>query len=258
VPSSLTLAPGASGSFSVTLTRNGAALNTWAFGSLVWSDGVTEVRSPLSAKAVGFLAPATVSDTRASGSGAKVVSIVSAYTGSLSVIAAGLVPATVNSNTVPGGATQCYDVTVPAGALVARFQLFNTDTQGGGAGTDLDLDVYSGSGGVGTLVGSSGGGSSDELVTLSAPTAGVYSACVTGYATPAGGAAYKLSNWVVGPVVGAQTLRASAPASVVAGGAASIGLGWSVPAGKRYLGLLRYFDGSSIQIGASTVWVDNH
>ena len=255
-PSSLTLAPGASAEFNVTVTRTSVALNTWTFGSLTWSDGITQVNSPLSVRAVGFLAPAQVSDTRSSGAGTKMVPIVSAYTGSMSVATTGLVPATRSAGTIVTGQTQCYNVSVPAGAKIARFQLFDTDTAGGSA-TDLDLDVFNGPNGSGVNVGSSGGGTSDELVSLSAPAAGTYSACVNGYSAP-GGKAYTLSSWVVGPAVGIQSLRASAPRQVYAGGSASVGLGWSVTAGHRYLGLLEYFDNTSAAIGATQVWVDNH
>ena len=257
-PSSLTLASGASGSFNVTLTRTTAPLNVWSFGSLTWSDGVHNVVSPVSARASGFSAPAQITDTRASGSGAKVVSVQSSYTGSFSVSPVGLVPATRNTNSIVTGASQCYDVPVAAGAQIARFQLFNADTS---VPADLDLDVFNGPGGTGTNVGSSGGGSSDEVVTLSAPTAGTYSACVTAFAAGAG-VTYTMSSWVVGPVIGVQTLKASAPASVYTGGSASVGLGWSVPAGKRYLGNLSYFDtrvaGSPVSLGSSVVFIDNH
>jgi hypothetical protein len=254
-PSSLTLAPGATGSFSVTVTRTSAALNTWGFGTLTWSDGVHNVVSPLSVRAVGFTAPAQVTDTRASGAGTKVVSVVSAYTGTMSVAAVGLVPATRNTNTIIAGAVQCYNFAVSAGAQLARFQLFNADTS---AASDLDLDVYNGPNGTGSNVGSSGGSTSDEVVTLNAPAAGTYSACVTGYNTPLAGVIYSLSNWAVGPASGVQTLKASAPRNVYAGGTASIGLGWSVPAGQRYLGNLSFFDGSSALIGSTVVFVDNH
>lgn len=255
-PANLTLAPGASAEFNVTVTRTSAALNTWTFGTLTWSDGVTQVRSPLSVKAIGFLAPAQVSDTRVSGTGTKVMSVVSTYTGSMSVAATGLVPAIRNSATIATGATQCYNVVVPTGAKIARFQLFNTDTAGGSA-TDLDLEVFNGPNGTGSSVGGSGGGTSDELVSLSSPAAGTYSACVNGYSAD-GGKAYTLSSWVVGTAVGAQTLRASAPRQVYTGGSASVGLGWSVPAGHRYLGLVEYFDNTPAKIGSTQVWVDNH
>ncbi len=260
-PASLTLAPGASASFTVGLTRTSAAVGAWSFGNLTWSDGVNQVRSPLSARGIGFVAPAEVTDVRASGSGSKVYNIVSAYTGSLGVTAAGLVPATLSSGLVAsataGIATkQCFNVNVPGGSEVVRFQLFNADTQGGSS-TDIDLDVYRGAGGVGTLVGSSGSGTAAEVVTLQSPPADVYSACVIGYSTPASGAAFVLSSWVVGPVSGAQTLRASGPNTVYAGGAASIGLRWSVPAGQRYLGNVRYFDPNATAIGSSIISIDN-
>lgn len=258
-PTSMQLAPGASGNFSVTLTRTSVvALNTWTFGSLVWTNGVSSVVSPVSAKAVGFTAPALVSDTRKSGTGTKVVSVVSAYTGTMSVAPVGLVPATRNSDLIATNEYQCFNVIVPSGAQVARFQLFNADTQGAGlsTGTDLDLDVFNGPDGTGTLLGSSGGATSDEVVSLSNPPAGTYSACVLGFRAT-GGVQYTLSSWVVGPAVGTQTLRAAAPRQVYAGGTASIGLGWSVPAGKRYLGNLSYFDNTSTKIGSTLVFVDN-
>ncbi len=256
-PASLTLAPGAEASFTVALTRTSAAVGAWTFGHLTWTDGIRQVRSPLSARGIAFVAPVQVTDTRASGKGTKVFTVVSAYTGSLSVVATGLVPATLSAGTVVQGGTQCFDFSVAAGAQVARFQLFNTDTLGGSA-TDIDLGVFNGPGGTGTSVGSSGGSTSDEVVTLRAPAAGTYSACVSGFATPPGGATFTLSSWVVGPAGGVQTLKASGPTSVYTGGTASIGLGWSVPAGKRYLGNVQFIDNTSAPLGSTLVEVDNH
>ena len=253
-PPSLTLPVGATGSFTVTLTRAGAPLNTWSFGTLTWSDGVHNVVSPLSARAVGFATPAEVSDTRVSGSGTKVVSVVSAYTGTLSATAVGLVPATRSAGNVVTGAAQCFNFSVAAGAQLARFQLFDADTS---APADLDLNVFNGPDGTGSNVGSSEGGTSDEVVTLTAPGAGSYSACVTGFSAGAG-TAFTLSSWVVGPAVGTQTLKVSVPSMVYAGGSASVGLGWSVPAGKRYLGNVTFFDNTSAKIGSTIVFVDNH
>jgi len=255
-PSSLTLAPGASASFTAEIARSSATLGAWTFGSLTWSDGVRQVRSPLSAMALSLAAPTEVSDVRPSGKGSKVFSIESSYTGTLVVTPTGLVPATVNSATVNAAQRLCHDVVVPTGAQFARFQLFNSDTTGG-ASTDLDLEVFNGPGGTGSSVGSSAGGNSDEVVTLDNPTARTYSACVTGFAVPVGGAAYKLSSWVVGPAVGTQTLRASGPASVYERGAASIALGWSVTAGQRYMGNVQFFDGSNVPLSSTKVFVDN-
>ena len=253
-PASMTLAKGATGNFNVTVTRTSAALNTWGFGTLTWSDGLHNVVSPLSVRAVGFSAPAQVTDTRAAGAGTKVVSMVSAYSGTMSVVPVGLVPATRTTSFITAGSAQCFNTVVPSGAEIVRFQLFDADTS---APVDMDLDVFRGPNGSGTNVGSSGGASSNEVVTLSAPIAATYSACVTPYSVGSG-VTYTLSTWVVGPASGVQTLKASAPRYVYAGGAASIGLGWSVPAGKRYLGNLSFFDDTSTKIGSTVVFIDNH
>ena len=153
------------------------------------------------------------------------------------------------------------ELTVGAGAQLARFQLFNADTTSSLSVTDLDLDVFNGPDGTGVNVGSSGGGSSDELVMLTDPTPGTYSACVTGFAVGTG-ATYALSTWVVGPAVGVQTLRASAPRKVYVGGAGTVALAWSVPAGKRYLGKVTFVNNTDpaapVPLSSSIVFVDNH
>ena len=251
-PPSLTLAPGARGDFSVALRRTTATNGVYTFGSLAWNDGVGHVvTSPLTARSLGFVPPAAVTDTRATGT--KVVTFVSGYDGTLQVSPAGLYAARLDSSTVAQDATQCVDIPVAAGALLARFQLFNADTQGGSA-TDLDLEVFSGPGGTGTSVGTSGGGASNEVVTLTAPAAGIYSACVTGYSTPVGGAAFMLSSWAVDSSV-APNLRASGPRAVYAGGTASVGIGWSVSPGQRYLGNVQFKNGTEV-LGAMTVFIN--
>ena len=71
---------------------------------------------------------------------------------------------------------------------------------------------------------------------------------------------YSLSGWVVGPAVGTQTLKASAPTKVYAGGTATIALGWSVPAGQRYLGNVTYVNttvpAAPVVLGSMIVFVD--
>jgi subtilisin family serine protease len=254
-PPSLSLGGGASGSFNVNLTRTSAPVETWTFGSLVWSDGLHQVRSPLTAKASLFAAIAQVDDTRATGT--KVFTVGTGYDGTLAVTPVGLVPAIRNTNTITTNTKQCYTFTVPAGALIARFRLYNADTQGG-ANSDLDLEVYNGPGGTGTLVGSSGSGTSDEQVDLPAPAAANYSACVVGYAPLNGSASYTLSTWIVGPAVGVQSLRAAGASKAYIGGTASVGLSWSVPIGNRYLGVVQFKDGVTTPLGSTLVAVDVH
>jgi hypothetical protein len=249
VPATLTLPAGGSGSFDVQLTRTSAALGSWALGSLAWNDGSTVVTSPLTARALAFTAPSLVLDARARGT--KVFTVGTGYDGTLAASATGLVPATRTSGSVETGGDACFNFPVPAGALHARFRLYNSDTQGGSS-SDLDLEVYRGS----TLVGSSGSGTSDELVDLASPTPATYTACVIGYAPAGGLATFTLSTWVVGPAVGPQSLKVAAPSKVYLGGTASVGLSWSVPAGSRYLGVVQFKDGASTPLGTTLVGVD--
>ncbi len=94
------------------------------------------------------------------------------------------------------------------------------------------------------------------MVTLTAPAAGTYTACVLGYATPPTGATFTLNSWIVGPAVGPQSLKAAAPSTVRTGGTGSIGLGWSVPAGNRYLGVVQFKDGLGAALGSTEVSVN--
>ena len=253
VPSSFTLAPGASASYNLNLTRTSAAVGTWTFGNVVWSDGLHQVRSPLSLKASLFTSPASIEDTRAAG--AKVFTVATGYDGSLAVTPTGLVRATVSNGSVATNAVQSFNFTVPVGAALARFQLFNSDTQGGAA-SDLDLEVHAGAGCTGPLVGSSGSGTSDERVDLSAPAAGTYSACVIGYAPAGGSATFAMSSWIVGPPVGTQTLRAAGASRVFLGGTASVAASWNVARGSRYLGTLQFKDGVGTPLGTTILSVD--
>ncbi|MED5619341.1 S8 family peptidase [Ideonella sp. BN130291] len=249
VPSSLTLAPGQTGQFDVKLARGSAAVGDWVFGNLVWTSGSTQVRSPLSAKGTLFSGPSIITDTRAAGG--KSFTIGTGYDGTLKVLPAGLVPASVKTGTVAQDATTCFPFNVPAGALHARFALFDSDTSGAGQ-DDLDLEIYNGS----TLVGSSGGPTANENVDLRQPAAGSYQACVIGYAPKNGVSTFKLSAWVVNPGDQGGNLRAAGPSKVFLGGTATVATSWSAAAGQRYLGVLQYKDGSNAAIGSSLVSID--
>jgi subtilisin family serine protease len=249
-PASLTLAPGASGRYTVTVTRSEAPVDTWRFGQLVWRGEGRSVRSPLLVKARAFAGVARVVDTRAVGT--RVFSVITGFTGPLQVSALGLVPATRHAGTaVLGGAPVCFPVTVAGGAELLRLQLLSRETEGGSA-SDLDITLYRDGA---ALAGSYSAGS-DETVDIERPAPGAYSACVEPYAPAAGSARFTLSHWVVGSA-GAGTLKAFGPGQAHVGGTATIGLSWKVPAGPRYLGLVQYRQGSGGPLlGRTEVLVD--
>jgi len=262
-PATLTLAPGAKGTFTVKLTRTTAPLNTWVYGKLTWSDGTHTVRSPLTARAATLAAPTTVSSEATSGT--KLITVGTGFSGAMSIAKSGLIPATEASSTVVtatntansvctgGGGTgvNVHTVTIPAGTAAARFALYDSDTSGDGK-SDLDLVVARGT----TVVGSSGGETANEMVTLTNPPAGDYKVCVVGYAPVGGSATYKLSSWVLSPTATGGNFKAAAPGTVALGGTASVVVSWSgLATGKRHLGSLTYLAGAT-PVGMTMVEVD--
>lgn len=258
-PSSLTLAPGARGSFTVQAVRTTAPIGSWAFGNLDWTDGSQTVRSPVTLKPLSLAVQNEVRDNRVRAN--KSLTLLTGYTGSMSATSTGLVPATRTPGTVTfSGDTQVdcsARITVPVGTQTLRVALFNVDSSGGAAGQDdLDLELYRTDG---TLVGSSLSGTADELVVVNNPAAATYVACVTGFGSGRPGAtssSYVLSSWVIGNGL-ANSLRVSVPTAVQTAGTGTASLMWSVPAGQRYVGNVNYLDGAGGNVGRTTVLIDD-
>jgi subtilisin family serine protease len=254
-PTTLTLAPGAKGDYTVKLTRTDATMHEWRYGTLVWSDASGhKVRSPLIARSAPL---ATLNEVYSEATtGSKLVTLAAGYTGAVSAVKSALVPATQTAGTVAqsDGNPNCLfgdpgakvtRVTIPSGTLVARWALYNADTSGG-MDSDLDLGVLDGSG---NLVASSGSAGSDESVTLVQPAPGDYFVCVVGFAPAGGSADYKLSSWVIGKSTPGASMKAAVPAIVYQGMPAVTGLSWAgLDSGKRYLGALNYLYGGAPDI----------
>ena len=222
-PATFTLSPGQKRTLQITISTAGAALNAYTGGQLTWSDGTHTVRIPVVAKPVALAAPAEVSSS---------YNVTFGYTGSFTATARGLVPATTFAGSINTGQQLTYNVIVPAGTTYARFSLFNATTT---PGSDLDLYVYRGT----TLVGSSGGGTSDEEVDFLNPTAATYTVLVDGYGT-ANPSTFTLFTWVLGST-DAGNMIVSAPTTATLGGTGTINLSFSgLTAGTKYLGSVAY------------------
>jgi hypothetical protein len=258
-PTSLTLGSGQTASYTVEITRAGAPLNTYGFGSLEWSDGTHKVRSPIIVRPVAIAAPAQLVGTGTSGSSA--FSVKTGYAGTLNTSVRGLIPATTtaghvdddptNSFSPTGPGVTAHSLTIPAGTTYTRISLFDEFTDGN---DDLDVYVYNSGG---TRVGASGGGTSAEEVNLVNPAAGSYTIYVHGWETDGPDANYTLFTWVLGSAAegNATVSPASTPAGV--GTTISMTLEWSgLAAGTKYLGSLAYSDGTST-VGTTIVRVDS-
>ena len=222
-PSSLTLNPGQTKSFTVTFTRTTATLNAYTGGQLTWTDGSHNVRIPMVVKPVALAAPAQVSGS---------YNVAFGYDGPFTATPRGLVAAQTFNGSVNTGASVSFDVVVPANSTYARFSLFDANVS---PASDLDLRVYRGT----TLVGSSGGGTSDEEVNLLNPAAGTYTVFVDGYAT-ANPSTFTLFAWVLG-TADAGNMTVTAPSTAVLGQTGAINLSFSgLTTGTKYLGSVAY------------------
>lgn len=249
-PSTLNLANGATGSFTVRLSRTTAPLGEWAIGKLTWSGGAYQVRSPIAVRPVALSAPTEVHGD-ASASGSKAFQVTPGFTGSLTNTVAGLIGVTPAADSVISGpfdtaapvddaATNKYSVVVPAGTKLARFSLDSDDNT-----ADLDLFVYKGS----TLVALSASGAADEQVTLFSPAAATYDVYVNGFATPGGSTAYHQSNFVVGPATVGNATVTPNPASVTSGIATTLTANWTgLDPAKRWLGLVEYSGATDVTV----------
>ncbi|TFW17197.1 S8 family peptidase [Duganella callida] len=268
-PASLTLAPGASAEYSVTLKRATAANNAWSFGQLEWSDGSHHVRSPLTARTSLFTAQPLYYSEGSSGN--KTVGITPAFSGKLTVKAAGLREATQDTYTLAqntstdygvaecaagGNASVSYKrVTIPAGTVGARFSLYDEDTSGGSA-DDLNLLLLDGKGNL--LYGSVSLYSSNEDLQTADPEPGDYIVCVVARSPVNGSATAKLSSWLIGSgPTSTGNLKVLAPSTVFAYRPASATYTWSgLTPGKHYMGGIEYSNGS-LRLGATLIQVES-
>ena len=254
-PASLSLPSGASANFTVKLTAGaGAAVNVWQFGALTWGDGTHTVRSPIQAR-VGkpITSPPEMTSDKLSGS--KLFPVMTGFSGRMTASKGGLKEVTLGApvTLVPGGlssanlkaacvagtdtaSVKVYDVTVPAGTIVARFALRQKDVSS--AGDDNDMGVLTPSG----AWNYSGNDGSNESVQMASPAAGSYKVCVHAW----GGApamTHSLSSWVVTPADVGGNFVVALPSKSVAGNNTTVGMSWSGLANdKRYLGGAQFRD----------------
>jgi subtilisin family serine protease len=237
---SFTINPGASQAYTVTFTRTTATLNAYTGGYIFWTgDKGHVVRIPVLLRPVALAAPAAVSGT----GGTINYNVTFGYTGAFTATARGLVPAVLTPGTVADDPTdstcslaspnaQLIPVVVPAGTTYARFQLFDADVN---PGSDIDMCVFRGA----TLVGSSGSGTSAEVVSLVNPTAATYTVVVQGWGVVVS-SPFKLHTWLLDST-DAGNMTVGAPASATLGATGAITLNFSgLTAGTKYLGSVAY------------------
>jgi hypothetical protein len=166
-PHVITLEPGESATFEVTIDNLRAPIGEWRFGSLTWESGMYAIRSPIAVRAAMFKAPAAVSGSGEEGSASFDVSF--GYSGDYAAAAHGLEAATVTSDNVVQDPDQEFDPDDGfsnahefelSGAAFFRIAMPPEATE---EDADLDIFVYDPTG---AQVATSTAGGTNELIDL--------------------------------------------------------------------------------------------
>ncbi len=246
-PTSLSLGPGESASFDVTIAYLSGPLDFWRFGSLTWSSGTVDVYSPIAVRPSSISAPAEI--TTFGGSGSTSFEVEFGYDGTYEPRVHGLNRQIISDADGDGDGFSFVDndptktftfresngvtrhtFTVGANQLYIRFALFDALTDG-----DDDLDMYVYYCGVDgsscSKIGESGSNTSEEEFNVFRPAAGLYAVFVHGFETDqvsgGPGAVYQLLAWGIGVNDDAGNMTASGPALVSPGTRADISVDWT-------------------------------
>jgi hypothetical protein len=257
-PHVITLEPGESATFEVTIDNLRAPIGEWRFGSLTWESGMYAARSPIAVRAATFKAPAAISGSGEEGSASFDVSF--GYSGDYAAAAHGLEAATVTSDNVLQDPDQTFDPTDGfsnqhdfdlSGAAFFRIAMPPEATE---ADADLDIFVYDPTG---EQVATSTSGGTNELIDIVLPMDGTWSVFVHGWSAPGGDSDYDMYSWVISATPGGNMSVDAAPAEATLGVTGSIEVSWTgATAGEWHLGAVSH-SGDEGLMGLTLVDVDN-
>ena len=252
-PPTLDLAPGASATFTVTITNTGrGSIRNWTDGSLTWRSGAHAARAPIAVRSLGVDAPAGISGVGPSGSSTFTQTF--GFTGRYAAVAHGLVAATGLDGTVtqdpdatfsPGDAGNgavAFPVRL-TGVTHARWSL----TLPADDADDIDLYLLDSAG---NIVAASTNPGTDEQIDVDLPAAGRYTLYVHGSSiTEADGRAFSVQQWLVPSwASGGSNLTVSgAPRTATVGASVDLTVAWQgLQPGVAYLGSVTHADAAGI------------
>lgn len=244
-PKNFTLAPGESKEITLKVTRTSAKFGDYTFGAMhLRSRGGRDARSPIAVRPVAAAASAEVTGSGTQGTAP--LEVAAGYDGTMGAGVAGLaadkmteVPTTFETDGV-------VDVDVPAGTKLLRVATNDADYA---PGTDLDLTLLKD----GKTVGTSAGGTAEEVINLTSPAAGKYQMVIDNFAGT-DKLTVKAHSYAV---QGKESNFSVTPESqaVKIGQKVTFNANWTgLTAGTRYLGLVDYANGGE-QIGRTLVSV---
>ena len=248
-PPMISLGPGESTSFDVTLTYESGPMDSWRFGAIKWVGDDHDVRSALAVKPTSISAPSEIISF--GGTGSKTFSVEFGYNGSYSPVVHGLNLPRIQSGFVENDPTKTFTRRLDSGVrehvfevvpdqLFLRFSMFDALTDGN---DDLDMYVYycGLDGSACSRIGESGSPTSEEQFNVYRPAPGWYAIYVHGFETDqdigGAGAHYQILSWSFGNIDDAGNMSASGPAFVSAGTTSDVTINWSgLSSNTIYLG----------------------
>jgi hypothetical protein len=251
-PSTITVHPGHTVSFKVTIRRTDAAYGEYAFGSLMWTDlRGHAVRSPIAVRPVALSGPGEVAGSGASGHTS--IELLGGYSGTVAAHPYGLVPSEVHeqkligstaafSSAAPGisPAIFAFEFTLPPAAKLARLSTYAADVA---PGTDLDLYVYQDD----KLIGRSEGTTADEEIPLTGGS-GTYQVYVVQFALPPNltEQSVKAHLFVVDATPRGNLTVTPTQRPVTPDAPLPFDVSWqSLDPTRRYLGMIEFTDGET-------------
>jgi len=262
VPPSITVAPGESATYDVTLSYEGDDLDRWRFGSLAWTNSDYSVYSTIAVRPISVTAPAQ--RTYLGESGSEDFPVEFGYTGTYTPGVHGLRRPLILNGFVDNDSTKTFSfrttngvtahlIDVDPGEAYLRFALFDSETDGN---DDLDLYVYYCADLVNcSKIGESGEPTSQEEFNVLLPAGGRYAVLVHGFQTDqiggGFGANYKLFAWEFGLDDDQGNMTISGPSDVTAGTTEDVTVDWmGLLPGTIYLGGISH---NTPQLSAITV-----
>jgi hypothetical protein len=256
-PSTLTLGPGESASFEVRIRNRAAPSGAWRFGSLVWSDGTHEVRSPIAVNAQALVATANFEGTGADGTGS--IDVAFGFNGAYTAAPHGIAEPNLTMGTIEDDPANSFDfdfgpdepitflADLPAGTAYAQWSIF--DAYNDRPDHDLDMYLFYCPDFVCTQIDASLGLTAEESVSVKLPPTDdaiddPYVVFIHGYQTSGGATATTIQfDWQAVDDLG--NLVVTGPTDATIGETATVDLEWSgltTGPGSKQVGAVSHSD----------------
>ena len=151
--------------------------------------------------------------------------------------------------------SQTFDVTLPAGASNYTVRTSNPSD----ARADIDLVLFNCTSGTCVVAGSSGSGSSNELVSINNPAAGLWRIRIDGFSVPAGTTAYDLVDTYLSAALGSLAAiddNAAHPSGSSWSPSAVLTVNGQPGAGRKITATLSVQTDAGVTVGSGSVVVD--